>query len=149
MQECSMHCRRPAASAYLDQIDTRLYKENNDSLTKANNMDKIWALMRIHPVTLQTTEDPTNTQPVPSWSGFCSILFPDMPQQSNVGYCPMIDGDSTDFSTVYTVLKHAQMISSVMGQEDTVITFDLLIYMKVKQIQWRHPEEFSDVVVRM
>lgn len=61
----------------------------------------------------------------------------------------MIDGDSTDFNTVYTVLKHAQMISSVMGQEDTVITFDLLIYMKAKQIQWRHPEEFSDVVVRM
>ena len=105
--------------------------------------------MQIHPASLQTTEESRDAQPVPSWSGFCSILFPDMPQQSNVGYCPMIDGDSTDFSTVYTVLKHAQMISSVMEQEDTVITFGLLIYMKTKQIQWRYSEEFSDVVVRM
>lgn len=149
IQECSAHGRRPAASSYLDQIDTQLYKENNDSFTKASEMDTIWALMRVHPTSLQATEEPTGTQAVPSWSGFNSILFPDMPQQSNVGYCPMIDGNSTDFSTVYTVLKHAQMISSAMGQEDTVITFDLLIYMKAKQIQWRYPEEFSDVVVRM
>ena len=41
------------------------------------------------------------------------------------------------------------MISSAMGQEDTVITFYLLIYMKAKQIHWKYPEEFSDVVISM
>ena len=66
-----------------------------------------------------------------------------------VGYCPLIDGASMEFSTVYTVLKHAQAISNIMGQEDTVITFDLAIYIKAKQIQWNFPEEFSDVVIRM
>ncbi|KAK3729726.1 hypothetical protein QZH41_002049 [Actinostola sp. cb2023] len=34
-------------------------------------------------------------------------------------------------------------------EEDTVITFDLLIYMKAKQIQWRYPDEFQDLVIRM
>lgn len=149
MQECSAHGRRQATSAYLDQIDTQSYKGNNDSFTKASKMDTIWALVRVHPASLQATEEPNDTQPVPSWSGFSWILFPDMPQPSNVGYCPMIDGNSTNFSIVYTVLKHAQMISSAMGQEDTVITLDLLIYMNAKQIQWRYPEEFSGVVVRM
>ena len=44
---------------------------------------------------------------------------------SNIGYCPMIDGSSNDFSTIYTVLKHAQKISAAMGQADAVITLTL------------------------
>ena len=30
-----------------------------------------------------------------------------------------------------------------------MVTFDLLIYMKAKQIQWRYPEEFANVIIRM
>ena len=69
--------------------------------------------------------------------------------KTSIGYCPMIDGSSTEFSTIYTVLKHAQRISAAMGQEDTVVTFDLAIYMKAKELQWRFPDEFSDVVIHM
>ena len=36
-----------------------------------------------------------------------------------------------------------------MGQEDTVKTFDRAIYVKAKQIQWKFPNKFSDVVIRM
>ena len=54
---------------------------------------------------------------------------------SNIGYCPMIDGSSNDFSTIYTVLKHAQKISAAMGQADAMVTFDLAIYSKAKEIQ--------------
>ena len=65
---------------------------------------------------------------------FHSILFPDIRRADNIGYCPLIEGSSTDFSTIYTVLKHAQAISAIVGQTDTVITFDLAIYMKAKQL---------------
>lgn len=41
-------------------------------------------------------------------------------------------------------MTHAQKISSSIGQSDSVITFDLAIYMKAKQVQWRCQEEFSD-----
>ncbi len=51
----------------------------------------------------------------------------------------MTKGSSTDFTTVYTVLKHAQKISAAMGQRDTVITFDLAIYIQAKQIQMSLP----------
>ena len=44
----------------------------------------------------------------------------------------MIDGSSNDFSTIYTVLKHAQKISAAMGQADTVITFDQAISLDEK-----------------
>ena len=60
-----------------------------------------------------------------------------------VAYCSLIDRSSMEFSTIYTVLKHAQAISN------TVITFDLPIYGKAKQIQWKFANEFSDVVIRM
>jgi len=46
-------------------------------------------------------------------------------------------------------MKHAQKVSAIMGQQDTVITFDLAVYIKAKQIQFRCPDEFSDTVIRM
>ncbi len=47
------------------------------------------------------------------------------------------------------VMKKAQNICSSLQQRDMVITFDLAIYAKAKQIQWKFPEEFSDTVIRM
>ena len=61
----------------------------------------------------------------------------------------MMDGLSTEFSTVYVVMRRAQKISSSIGQVDSVITFDLVLYVKAKQVQWRCPEEFSNTVIRM
>ena len=61
----------------------------------------------------------------------------------------MVNGSSNDFSTIYTVLKHAQKISAAIGQANAVITFDLAIYSKAKEIEWRFPDEFSNVVVRI
>ena len=61
----------------------------------------------------------------------------------------MINGSSTELSTVYTVMKKAQNICSSLQQRDMVITFDLAIYVKAKQIQWKFPQEFSGTVIRM
>ena len=36
-----------------------------------------------------------------------------------------------------------------LQQRETVITFDLAIYIKAKEIQMRHPEEFADTVIRL
>ena len=109
------------------------------------------ALMRMHPsgVTESQSREVITSQSVPGWSAFNAMLYPELPEISMVSYCPLIDGFSTEFSTIYTVLKHAQAISNTMGQEDTVITLDLAIYVKAKQIQWRFANEFSDVVILM
>ena len=34
-----------------------------------------------------------------------------------------------------------------LGQKDTVITFDLAIHVKAKEIQWKKPEDFEDMVI--
>ena len=61
----------------------------------------------------------------------------------------MISGLPTDYSTIYTVLKIAQEMSKHLQQSTAVITFDLAIYSKAKEIHWRYPEEFQNLVIRL
>ena len=67
-------------------------------------------------------------QTVHGWSGFNAVVHPCVPVQTNIGYCHMVDGSPTEFSTVYTVMKNAQSMMTLLGQNDNVITFDLAIY---------------------
>ena len=56
-------------------------------------------------------------------------------QSEKIGYCLMIEGSCNDFSTVYTVLKNAQMVIQVSEHHDAVITFDVAFCFQAKQIQ--------------
>ena len=113
-------------------------------------MDDAWALIRMNPAHIfETGIAVQEMQPVPSWGGFNSMLYPERPPACKIGSCPMIEGFSGEFSPIYTVMKHAQKICSNLGQVDTVITFDLAIYMKAKQNQMKFPDEFSDTVIRL
>ena len=88
--------------------------------------------------------------PVPGWSGFNSIVSSSLPPPlTNIGYCPMIAGSSAEYSTIYIVMQNVQKMIISLGQSHSVITFDLAIYMKAKEIQWRFPEEFDDMVIRV
>ena len=151
IRECSMHGRRPLLTEYKGTIQTEWFTSISDDLSNATDRDNIWALLRIDPSrVLDTTVVAGATrQLVPSWSGFNALLFPDIPRVTNIGYCPLLDASSTEFSTVYTVMKHAQQISMSVGQLESVITFDLAIYVKAKQIQLKFPDEFSDTVLRL
>lgn len=88
-------------------------------------------------------------QPVTDLGGLNSILYPELPCASKIGYCPMIEGSSTKFSTVYTVMKHAQKMCTNLGQVDTIITFDLALYTKATKIQMKFLEESSGAVIRL
>ena len=150
LQECSAHGRRPSVTQYTGAVDKEWLKGEGRVLSEAINADETWAILRLKPASLMEPGIATQeVQPVPSWSGFNSILYPDSPSVSKIGYCPMIEGSSTELSTVYTVMKHAQKICASLGQLNTVITFDLAIYVKAKQIQLKFPEEFTDTVIRL
>ena len=88
-------------------------------------------------------------QKIPSWSAFNTMVSCGAPSTTEVRYFPMINGTSTDYNTVYTFMKQVQQMMSSLGQKYSVVTLDLAIYMKTKEIQWRHPEEFDDTVIRM
>lgn len=145
--ECSAHGRRPAVTQYVHQVKNEWFSSQSEILSNALKDDEIWLLLRMKLTGL--TPATVMAHSVPGWSGYNAILYPDLPPSSCIGYCPMIEGPSTDFSTVYTVLKHAQKISESVGQAEAVITFDLAIYTKAKQIQMRFPEKFSNTVIRL
>ena len=75
--------------------------------------------------------------------------FPDTTQPTVIGYCPMIHASSTEFSTIKTVMKKAQDICTSFDQKDVVVSFDLAIYFKAKQIIWKYPDEFPDTLIRL
>ena len=98
---------------------------------------------------MELTPSPVDQQVTPSWSGFNAMVHISVPALTNVGYCPIIDGSLTEFSTVYTVMRNVTDMMKSLQQKDSVITFDLAIYIKAKEIQWREPEEFANTVIRM
>ena len=132
IEECPVGGRRPVVTDHVGSVNMEWYKDTNDEIRTARNADFIWALLRLCPKKFgeAVIAEVLDKQAIPSWAGFNAILYPEMPIISNIGYCPMINGSSNDYSTIYTVLKHAQKISAAMGQADTVITFDLAIYSK-------------------
>ncbi|CAH3120700.1 unnamed protein product, partial [Porites lobata] len=126
------------------------YDGSTNEFHKASSMDKVWSLVRMNPRTgSNQPPTPDERQIVPSWSGFHSVLFPHVERATTIGYCPLINGSSSEFSTIYTVMRNAQKMSASIGQQDAVITFDLAIYMKAKQIQWKASPEFENAVIRM
>ena len=136
IEECPVRGRRPVVTDYVGSVNMEWYKDTNDEIRTARNADFIWALLRLCPKKSgeAVIAEVLDKQAIPSCLGFNHILYPEMLIISNIGYCPMINGSSNDYSTIYTVLKHAQKISAAMGQADTVITFDLAIYSKAKEI---------------
>jgi len=104
----------PRVSAYVNQVENKWFEDGKECFSDASRSDEVWSLMRPHPSSLQQASEPGDNQPVPGWSGFNVILFPEMAYDSNIGYCPMIDGKSSEYSTIYTVLKHAQKLTSAL-----------------------------------
>ncbi|MCG7875527.1 MAG: hypothetical protein N0C90_04285, partial [Candidatus Thiodiazotropha endolucinida] len=144
--------KRPNVKLLIDKIPEDWFKPDHGIMQKSFDLDLAWNLVRLLPQTLFHV-DLENTleteQFVPGWSGFHATIFQSVPSTTSIGYCPMINGNPTEYSTVYTVLKTVQKITSSVGQATAVITFDLAIYVKAKEIQWRVPDELKNVVVRM
>ena len=64
-----------------------------------------------------------NMQQVAGRGRYQTILNPAVLQLCKFLYSPMIEGSCTDLTTVYTVLKRAQMATDVLEQHDGVISF--------------------------
>ena len=92
---------------------------------------------------------PLPEQSIAGWSWFHSRFFSEIPVSTVIGYCPMIHRSASEFSTIFTLMKVSQEVARRLEQDDSVITFDLAIYMKAKLIQLKFPGEFKNTVIRM
>ena len=108
-------------------------------------------LLRHHPTTnfQESTSVLLPEQNISGWSGFHSRFLSEIPVSTVIRYCLMIHGSASKFSTIFKLMKVSQEVARRLQQADSVITFDLAIYMKAKQIQLKFPEEFKNTVIRM
>ena len=142
--------KRPNVTTFLGTLKNNSLQVGEDMYISSCITDLVWAFSRLTTPLQQAPEVANHQQPpVPGWSTFNALLFPETSGSSVVGYCPMLQGSSTELTTIYTVLKQVQKICESVHQKDAVITFDQAIYSKAKQIQWSLPDEFKDTVIRL
>ena len=109
IQDFSVVGRRPTTSSLVGKINMEWYDGSTNEFHKASSMDKVWSLVRMNPRTgSKQPPTPDERQIVPSWSGFHSVLFPHVEHATTIGYCPLINESSSEFSTIYTVMRNAQ-----------------------------------------
>lgn len=53
---------------------------------------------------------------------------------TQIRYLPIIDAPPSDYDTIYTCLKLAVEISTAAGQDFCVVTFDLLLFVKARDV---------------
>lgn len=110
IEQCPVQARQPAVTDHVGSVDIKWYNDLNDETGTAQKADFTWTLLRLCPKKFREAivADVLEKQSIPIWAGFNTILYPEMPVLSSIGYCLMIDGSSNDFSTMFTLLKHAQ-----------------------------------------
>lgn len=92
------------------------------------------------------------TQKVPPWAGWISLTegnTADINQQSTVDYLAPVFSPITENSTVQAILQLSQEATREVGQQYTIVTFDLAVAKKAYALVWQNQLDFSNIVVRM
>ena len=148
--EYGAYGKRPTANNLLGNVQLSWFNTLSDITFQASLLDLGWCLLRMCPKEIfDVLIDATENQAVPGWTLFNMTTTTVDLETTKIGYCPLLPASPTDFSTVFTTLKNLQKMMKSLGQQTTVVTFDEAIYSKAKEVQWRSPDEFKDVVIRL
>ena len=109
------------------------FELRKDSTTTQNVRELAWFLLRLISKNALKADDTYGEQSVSGWRAFNVEISPITLPRTVIGYCPMIAGSP--------ISKHLQQSTAA------VITFDLTIYSRAKEIHWRYPEEFQNRVI--
>ena len=139
--------KHPDVKMFVEKVKDDWYKDH--CMSSAWNTDMLWAFTRLCPTKIFTATISPSTQQVPNWGGFQAKVTSSISSLTNIGYCPLIRASPTEYLTVYTVLRTVSKMMRSLKQETSVITFDLAIYTKAKEIQWKYNNEFKNTVIRL
>ena len=91
------------------------------------NDDIVWTLMK--------TLNNDLAENIPTWSAYNSILADKKPTNTHC-ILPIIQGTTTDWSTLYSAIAASAKLNVNIGQSSkTIISLDLQLYMKCIQLQ--------------
>ena len=97
---------------------------------------------------MTASEDGKHT---PRWSGWLSLSTHTNPPEfpSKVSYMRPIHHPATENATIQEVLKRSKEASQKLGQDQTIVTFDLATAKKAYSIIWNAPNTYKDVFIRL
>lgn len=105
LREFSAHGKKPDVVDFRNQVQQEWFQGNRHLLSSASLMELAWSLVRLCSTKLFQIEIrpmASDQQNVPSWSAFSAMVNPVVHTPNTIGYCPMINGSPTEYSTVYS-----------------------------------------------
>lgn len=128
---------KPTFTAPIAEACFRKSEEDNDYVRQAKAKDLAFFLRR------------QNLDIKPSWSVFNQLLPSEEPEQTAVGYLPIILAPAHDLDTLNTVVKRCMAISSHFEQDHTGITVDQAFYFIFMELKWSVPEYKNKLIPRL
>ena len=119
--------KRPALTSFVGRAEVNFELRENCTTTE-HVRELAWFLLRLDRKNVLKADDTCGEQSVSGWSALNAEMSSITLPRTVIGYCPMIAGSPTEYSTIYTVLKTVQEMSKHLQQSTAVITFDLAIY---------------------
>ena len=90
-------------------------------------------------MTLEVENVSESEQCVPSWAGIHAIMqLSKEVKMTSLGYNPVLQGLPTDMNTIYTGIKIVEKQTRLLGQNSSVITFDLQLYIIAQEVRLRN-----------
>ena len=127
MHECSVHGKRPALTSFVGRAEED-FELREDSTTTHNLREQAWFLLKLIRKNVLKADDTYGEQSVSGWRAFNAEMSSITLPRTVIGYCPMIAGSLTEYSTIYTVLKTVQVMSKHLQQSTAVIVAHLIIF---------------------
>ena len=88
----------------------------------------------------------SSQQPMPSWTSFNQQVSTVNPEQTSVGYLPIIQAPAHELDTLNTVVMRVMHVSQSMEQEHVVLTVDEALYPKLMELKWS-VERYKDTLI--
>ena len=127
----------PLFQTCIEKNDVNSWIEGGTERKVAKLKDHSWALSRLHG---------KDTQMVPSWAAFNEIIS-DETSHTTPGMMPILQAPADDKDTLVTVLNRFKDITTYLGQDYTVIAMEQPLYSKAKELAWKYPDKYKNVIL--
>lgn len=106
----------------------------NSNLYKKINL--FWRLLKLN----------QNEYSLLGWSDFQNIMSKNNIPLSTITYLPFLNAPPTEFDTIFTAMVRLVELAEKLNQDHIIITADLSIYSKAREILWNNSPELTGKV---
>ena len=99
MHECSVCGKHPTLMSFVGRAEESFVLDE-DSTAAENLRELAWCLLRLNRKDVFKADDTCGEQSIPGWSVFNATMSSINLPRTMIGYCPMIAGLPTEYSTI-------------------------------------------------